>query len=264
MILASHGIISSGAGVTFDTDAQAFITAASISDLTQQTAINSLVTDLKTYNIWTKMKAIYPFVGGTASTHKWNLKDPRDLDAAFRLQFNGGWTHSSTGALPNGTTGYADTKLIPSIILSSSSAHFSKYNRTNDLTGNKADGTVHSTYSSFFQHNYTSANMYIGVLSSGVTYTPVDTRGFFLGVRASSTITKNFRNNVQLGSTNTNLSNELPNQTVGIGVRNDVVPFGYNNYESAFASIGDGLTDTEVENFYTAVQAYQTSLSRQV
>ena len=31
------------------------------------------------------MKAIYPFVGGTATTHKFNLKDPADINAAFRL-----------------------------------------------------------------------------------------------------------------------------------------------------------------------------------
>ena len=70
-----------------DTDAQAFITAAGITDTTQQSAINSLVTNLKGYGIWSKMKAIYPMVGGTANAHKFNLKDSRDLDAAFRLGF---------------------------------------------------------------------------------------------------------------------------------------------------------------------------------
>jgi len=34
--------------------------------------------------------------------------------------------------------------------------------------------------------------------------------------------------------------------------------------ETAFSSIGDGLTDTQAANYYTAVQAFQTSLSRQV
>jgi len=38
----------------------------------------------------------------------------------------------------------------------------------------------------------------------------------------------------------------------------------YSNAEIAIASIGDGLTDTEAANFYTAVQAFQTTLSRQV
>jgi hypothetical protein len=36
------------------------------------------------------------------------------------------------------------------------------------------------------------------------------------------------------------------------------------NRECAFSSIGDGLTDTQASNFYTAVQAFQTTLSRQV
>jgi len=38
----------------------------------------------------------------------------------------------------------------------------------------------------------------------------------------------------------------------------------YSNRNIAFASIGDGITDTEASNFYTAVQAFQTTLSRQV
>jgi len=96
-------------GVAYDPDAQAFFTASGLTGATNLNAVNQLVLDLKAASIWTKMKAIYPFVGGTAALHKWNLKDPRDLDAAYRLVFNGGWTHSSTGALPNGTNAYANT-----------------------------------------------------------------------------------------------------------------------------------------------------------
>jgi hypothetical protein len=40
------------------------------------------------------------------------------------------------------------------------------------------------------------------------------------------------------------------------------VEFTQNQY--AFMSIGDGLTDTQASNFYTAVQAFQTTLGRQV
>jgi hypothetical protein len=65
-----------------DADATAFIAAAGITNLTQAAAISTLVDDLKTYGLWTKMKALYPFVGGSAASHKFNLKDPRDLDAA--------------------------------------------------------------------------------------------------------------------------------------------------------------------------------------
>jgi hypothetical protein len=38
------------------------------------------------FGIWRKTHAIYPLLGGTASAHKFNLKDPRDLNAAYRLK----------------------------------------------------------------------------------------------------------------------------------------------------------------------------------
>ena len=49
MILASLGIISVSRGVS-DADAQAFITAANITDNTQKNSINQLVIDLKSAN----------------------------------------------------------------------------------------------------------------------------------------------------------------------------------------------------------------------
>jgi hypothetical protein len=102
-----------------DSDATNFINAAGITDSTQASAINSLVTDLKvvvsgsTQSLWTKMKAIYPFVGGNATSHKFNLKDPRDLPIAYGLSFSGGWVHTSTGAKPNGVNTYANTYMVP-------------------------------------------------------------------------------------------------------------------------------------------------------
>ncbi len=254
-----------GVPIVADSDAQAFLNAAVITDSTQASAINTLVTDLKTANIWTKMKALYPFVGGTATAHKFNLKDPRDLDAAYRLVFNGGWTHSSTGALPNGTTGYADTKIIPNSVVSLSSAHFSKYNRTNDLTGIKTDGVFDQNNSdALFQQSYTLANGIIGGVPTIASYTPSDSRGLFTISRTSNNLIKVFRNSSQI-ATNTSTATVLPLINVYIGARNErTAPQYYNAYETAFASIGDGLTDAESTAFYTAVQKYQTSLGRQV
>jgi hypothetical protein len=247
-----------------DPDAQAFITAAAITNPTQQAAINTLVVDLKGYSIWSKMKALYPFVGGTASQHKFNLKDPRDLDAAFRLVFNGGWTHSSNGATPNGTNGYADTFFVPSTNLTTSSAHFSKYNRTNDLAGNKLDGVV-SGGADFLQHNFTGANALIGQIGALITYTQTDTRGLFTVTRTATNLSKVFKNTTQQGSTNTSTITALPSLSVYIGARNDSgVGAFYNSYQCAFASIGDGLTDTDISNLRTAVQAFQTALNRNV
>jgi hypothetical protein len=254
-----------------DTDAQAFITAASITDSTQQSAINTLVTQLKTYGIWTKMKAVYPFVGGNATSHKFNLKDPRDLDAAYRLVFNGGWTHTSTGALPNGTTGYADTKLIPNTdIQSVNNMHYSVYFRNNFTNTNAAFGIYEYTLSTMYcLPKYTNGNFIATLGDEGVSnsFTNTSTSGNYIISRTSSTSLKSYKSGV-LSNTNVtnNGSNRYPNYSFSLGaIRNDISAWGhYFDGQHAFASIGDGLTDTEAANFYTAVQTYQTTLGRQV
>jgi hypothetical protein len=45
---------------------------------------------------------------------------------------------------------------------------------------------------------------------------------------------------------------------------NNGIAGSFFNGQCAFSSIGDGLTDLEVGNYNTAVQAFQTSLSRNV
>ena len=257
-------VAAGGAGT--DADAQAFITAAAITDATQQSAINTLVVDLKTYGVWSKMKAIYPFVGGTASAHKFNLKDPRDLDAAFRLVFSGGWTHSSTGALPNGTNGYANS-YFQADTLSSNSAHLSFYSRTDTAAGDKCEiGAVASIgFEADLLIKYT-ANLAYPIL--GFTQYPsvsnTNSQGFYIARRNDAT-------NVILDKNGNKIltalqSPSLPNLQIYIGAQNrfNISITRYSDRECAFASIGDGLTDTEAANLYTAVQAYQTTLSRNV
>jgi len=255
----------------FDPDAQAFITAANITNNTQRTAINQLVLDLKAYNIWSKMKAIYPFVGGTASTHKFNLKDPRDLDVAFRLVFNGGWTHSSTGALPNGTNGYADTKLNASSNLGQFSTSMSYYSRTiNDGPYTDAGAQQASNLSQRIVLNfkYSGVGYYdqndTGTGRLSVNMSSINSNGLFLMSRTANNIQKAFRNGSQIGSTNNNtISTLLPTSFIWLGAYNGSIPT-YTNRECAFATIGDGFTDTDATNLYNTVQTFQTSLSRQV
>lgn len=257
-----------------DSDAQAFITAAGITDSTQQSAIDTLVKQLKGYGIWTKMKAIYPFVGGTATTHKYNLVDPRDLDAAFRLTFSGGWTHSSTGALPNGSNGWAESYLNGSTELSATSTHLSLYSRTNSPLQVRYDmGNVVTSPAVLGTHLGVGAaagsnSTFRTRLASGTasdTNNVPDTTGFFIGNRepSSSNIT-NYRNG-SLVETYSSPSSSHLNQTLVIGaIRFNGSVTQYSDKEFAFMSIGDGLSATEAANFYTVVQAYQTTLGRQV
>jgi hypothetical protein len=264
--------VAAGGGVT-DADAQAFITAAAITDSTQQSAIDTLVVDLKGYGVWTKMKAIYPFVGGTSSTHKWNLKDPRDLDAAFRLVFTGGWTHSSNGALPNGTNGYADTFLVPNTSLTSSSTHLSYYSRTN-VTNNTglefgawqtsyAYGIEFAIYRNVGNKTYAIINSGGGATILATATTP--TTGFYIINRAANNNAKIFKNNTTIATNTNSYTTTRTTSKLYLAASNDFgTAAAFANKQCAFASIGDGLTDTEAANFYTAVQAYQTTLSRNV
>ena len=269
MIRRGIGVQSFVSAGGTDADAQAFITAAGITDATQQSAINTLVTDLKGYGIWTKMKAIYPFVGGTASAHKFNLKDPRDLDAAFRLVFSGGWTHSSTGALPNGTNAYADSKLNSLNNTTQNSTHFSYYSRTNSNATEveiSSSTTITGGGTGSLLEIRTSGVSYYRVNSDlgYATYTDANSLGFYIANRTASNVINGWKNGSKV-ATATTASKAQPNINYWIGALNqNNVASLYTTKQCAFASIGDGLTDTEAANLYTAVQAYQTTLSRNV
>jgi hypothetical protein len=247
-----------------DPDAQAFITAAAITDPTQQGAINTLVTDLKGYSIWTKFKAIYPIVGGSASSHKFNLKDPRDLDAAFRLNFATGWTHSSTGMTPSNA--WANTFLNANSILTQNSTHISYYSRTNS-NGSEVEMGGLSGGAQLLLEIRTSNITYFVVNQGGgyPTYSDTDSRAFYVGNRTASNVINGWKNGVKVAN-NTTASTTPPNFNLYLGAYNNGggTPLSPTTKQCAFASIGDGLTDTEAANFYTAVQAYQVALSRNV
>jgi hypothetical protein len=246
---------------TWETDAQAFITAAAITNPTQQSAVNQLVVDLKGYGVWTKMKALYPFVGGTASTHKFNLKNPLDTDAAFRLVFSGGWTHSANGSQPNGTNGYADTKLNEANVLTNNNEHISIYSRTNidglfcdiGIINGSIESNIFSKYSNVFYPRIQNTNN--GILNN------TSSLGHFISNRISSTEIRARQNGVLKLINSSFLGKSNSNFFIGLA---GGLSLYYSPRQYAFASIGDGLTDAETLNFYTAVQNFQVALSRNV
>ena len=263
---------SIGPQTVSDPDAQAFVTAANIEDQVQANAVNQLVIDMKTANIWTKMKAIYPFVGGTAASHKWNLKDPQDLDAAFRLVFNGGWTHSSTGALPNGTNGYADTKLNMSTNYSvNTSVHISYYSRT-DGSFTSQDMAVYNgttfTALSIRRGAFSNQSLFAANETINYSFSATDPNGaaFYISNRTALNVNNGWRNSTKV-ATGTNTAGTRPSLNMflaNININGAPDAGLYGKRECAFASIGDGLTDTEAADLYLAVQNFNTTLSRQV
>ena len=242
--------------------AAAFLAAAGITDPTITAAINTLVSDLVGYGIWNKMLAIYPFVGGTAVTHKFNLKDPRDLDAAFRLAFSGGLTHNANGVTGNGVNGTANTFFNPAIQgVSLSSFGMGVYSRTNSEE-NKADiagGAGAETVLFALRGNFgIAANTIIHRIFSGL--------GTLTSAGATSSLGYYSQHRIVLASINVNQNTILStkSQTAQSITNTNITLIGNSGRNYAFAYLSEGLSTIEDGNLRTAVQAFQTTLGRQV
>lgn len=251
-----------------DPDAALFLTATGITDSTQVSAVDTLVKTLKTVGLWTKLKAIYPIVGGTAFKHQFNLADPRDLDVAFRLSFSSGWTHTSFGALP--TNAFADTHFIPSANFASiSNGSLGFYSRTIDGNHGGPNYDMGCSTAGDLRATIVVCNYWTGAtyLDYGTAVYPNTTggdgRGFFCANRNSTTVTTGYRNGAQV----INQSDDVvqPNFSLFIGGNNTAgTPMYFSTKQCSFAYIGDGLTPTEHANLYAAIQAFQVTLGRAV
>lgn len=259
-----------GSTILIDSDVSEFFgrvtSAGGTLSATEQSAIITLVADLKSFNLWNSMKAIYPMVGSSAAACAQNLKS-----SSFTGTFSSGWTFASNGATPNGTSAFMNTNFIPSANLGVNSTHGSLYLNTNNLPINSDPGDFGTfitggqafllTQSSGVGLNFSTRN-----LGSGFGTTQLTRFGFGITSKTSATVTTLYKNGVNVISSNS--EGILPTNPSLLGAFNYTggSPYGtsYTNNRIAFHSLGDGLTDTQAANFYTAVQAFQITLARQV
>ena len=260
-------------GGGFDADAQAFfdrVTAAGGTlSTTEKNATNQLVLDMKSAGIWSSMKAIYPMVGASAAACAQNLKS-----SSFTGTFSSGWTFASKGVTPNGTSAYMDTTLIPNTNLTFNSGSFSVYSRNNFTPSSTQAWGCSSTpttqlpliVGTMLPSKSVEGLIYsYSVPDNMISSTGQNLAAMFLTTRTSASSAKLFRNTTQLASTTTNGQTTQPTNSFLFGAfRQAAAIANYNTFEYAFAHIGDGLTDTQASNFYTAVQAFQTTLGRAI
>jgi hypothetical protein len=248
-------IVSSGGG--FDPDAQAFFdrvtTAGGSLSTTEKSAVNTLVVDMKAAGIWTPMKAIYPMVGASAEACKQNLKS-----ASFTGSFSTGWTFASTGVTPNGTSAFFDTTLNSFTDLTQTSISFGIYYRSNAVAV-PIEGTFNGDSLSISPRG-TDTYLSIGTYSAiGISDTSVG----FKAVSRNGSALRGYINATQNGTATSSIN--CPSLTMYLGALNfNGAPGFYSSNQEAFAFLGDGLNDTQMSNYYTAIQAFQTTLSRQV
>jgi hypothetical protein len=232
-------------------------------DTTILNALNTFEAGLIANSLTGKFNAIYPFVGGTSGKHSFNFINT----LTFQLTFMGGWTHNSTGAAP-AATAYAITNIIPNTHLLKDDNHLSIYIGTISNSGSDigAFTTVPAPTRVLELDTRTSGLFrYFGNDATTLSVATADNRGWSLGTRTNSTTKTIYKNGVSV-ATNSVASVGLPLVGIYLGTRNvdGVASVPSSSTTHRFDSIGSGLTAGDASTLYTLIQAFQTSLSRQV
>lgn len=245
-------------------------TAYEITGIQIWDAVDSFVTTLKTFlgltlgvnNLSTVFDALYPFIGGSSTTHKFNLVNPLDSDAAFRLLLSGGWTHGATGMDANGTNAYANTFWDSQTMAATNRVAFGGYYNTACTFG--LSGTWDLNNPTRLYDTNASAAWTIGS-TGGILYGAPLTRFHGVAVRAAST--KSFAN----GSIITNagaLTYTTVNKPFYIGARNNnnasINQYTDGIFSFYFLTGKVELTDTNMTDLDNAVAQLQSDLFRNV
>jgi hypothetical protein len=254
-----------------DPATSAFITAFGITDPTQINAINRLVLNYKgqgnlnsSVDLWTNSDAIYPIVGGSASQHTGNLKDPRNLDAAFRLAFSGGWTHDTNGMTGNGVNTFANTFFNSLNNFTTSNSRSFIYSRTNvnetkydigAISGSNETAVTTRFIGNFFVN--LGSNAAYGLIANA------DSRGLFGFIRRDASNTLGFKNGINVI---THAETEVrPNQNLYLGgINNGGTAAAFSSRNYSFAVFGQAISDTNALLEYQIIQQFQTDLGRNV
>lgn len=207
--------------------------------------LDVLVQGAKACGMWNKLAALYPMMGGSAWSCKFNIKNPVDSDLAFRLTYVAAPPISHKGIAFNGTTQYADTKCNPSTngVTLLDSAHLSYYS-TAHVTGTAID-MGYNTAATITYYVMCWANTYQLNSSNTEAFTNTDTRGFLIATRTTSTLTTMYKYGLFVDD-NVDASTSVPSGNIYIGCRNNNgTAANFTSRSCAGASIGSGLTASQ-------------------
>lgn len=201
--------------------------------------------------------SVWPFYGGNAGSHA------LDLYRRFDITWSGTVTHDSNGVTGNGTTGIGQTGINPATVLNPSHFSVSVYSRTNSTSDTAYElGGLASSIGIYIACRQVSGNSSTragGPTASNMIGAVAASTGLFITHRTSTVNGASTRNGVVFISTAVATSS-VPNVHYITVCAAAGLNFSARNI--AFAHVGPGLADHAV--FYTAVQAYQTALDRQV
>jgi hypothetical protein len=264
--MAAVGFCAKPITISPEREASKFLTAAGITDPVIVTAIHVLVARLKAAGLWAKCDAIYPIVGGTELAHKFNLKNPLDTDAAFRLTFASTWVHDASGMhCTTASGGYADSKYSAFTHGVSLDEHLSFYSGTAGISGGyewytDASGALKRHFFSIAWSDVGGASFFNCNSNSGGGNNTISVGvgaalGMFIETRGGTFDHRAYKNSTLLGA-------EASASPDNSGMTGPFALLVNNTRTCSFASIGKSFTGAEALEFYLAVQAFQTMLGR--
>jgi hypothetical protein len=246
-----------------------WIAATSETDLTILNALNTFEAGLIANGMNSgDLIAYYPMVGGNSTKHSYNFMNT----ALYQLTFTGGWTHATTGALPNGTNAYASTGINASTVLTQNDNHAGFYSRTNATGASRTSigsytGAGTNSYGLRLKLTANTADCLNASTTAGQTASAANTNseGFYLMNKTSSAIggLTLDKNGTQIAANTIAITtNSYPNVNVLIGALRTTLQF--DDKECAGVTIGLGLNATKRGQLEDMVNALNTSLSRNV
>ena len=245
-----------------DADANAYINAAEITDLSEIAAIEQLFSDLKgtgsttnNSNIYSKFVALYPMSPTSLAAAAVNAVNPSTYDYTW---FNSP-THSASGVSFNGSTQYGDSGMIPS-------ANFTDYDFAQTLSFSSANynngyptGAVGGNVLTRFRNTPRFENQ-VG----GITLTDSGANnGVYIGSTRSTTDSELYFNGVSQASSGATTSASPSTLSLYLGGFNSSGTMaGPANFTCDFNAYSTGLTDNEAQDLYDAINTYNTALGR--
>jgi hypothetical protein len=227
-------------------------------------ATDTLFTSLKSNSLYTKIKRLYPFVGGVANSNKINGKNPGTND----IIFNGGWTHGYSGSTADGTTGYGNLGIVGAggEGLVGNNYHHSIYIGKEKTSGGfeyDLGATIDPSFNAILEStDYRYSRVSRNDNSQEYQNPPSNTTGFFANSSLDPTFTLQIRT-TQTARSFAIGSWVIPTINLYLGARNDngsITQFATKEY--SFLTIGERFTDGELSNLETIINTFQTTLGR--
>ena len=216
-----------------------------------------------TYNVWSKIKILYPFIGGSSTSLGKNAKTPGTYD----MTHTGSPTFNANSISYNGSSQYSNTNFIPNTDSSILTSDFTGYviHRTDTNADTNATVGALGGGNSFAYFN--NSGGYFSVFENGVQAHggyPANiyaaSNAFYAAFWASST-------NIRLNINGTNFSTLTstfgagPIRSMLIGAyNNSAIGYGGPNTPDFYMSVTGTWSDAEMQSVYNATKALKSVL----